>query len=331
MVAFFLLMILGFAALAVDSFHLFMVRNELQNDADAAVLAGAGYLFTPASSTPDFPAAEAKAALAIRLNRSFRGTLTEGDITSGYWNVTDGFQPLPMTPTADDAAALRVTVRRGAEGAGNSGPVELIFGDFVGTDVLPVSASATAVVVPPGVVYPGGLFPIALTRCLFQNFWDYANNNPKLDPVTGDPYIFRIGSAYHYAGCSAGQWTSFKLDRNDTPTIRDLITNGNPDSLAISDPTWLEPGVKTTIYGYTNDCSAAGDRSCEFVTMPVIITDDVETHSSTPVVAFACVRILRAEGGSDKFVEVQMIMGCHIDGSGGGPYYGTTLPPKLVQ
>lgn len=329
MVAFFLVLILGFAALAVDSYHLFVVRNELQNDADAAVLAGAGHFYNGSSAIPDFAMAESKAAAAVPLNPTLRGTLADAVMQSGYWSTESGFQPLPMTPGEDDFPALRVTVRRAL--GNNGGPVTLFFGEFVGANTLPVAATATAVVVPPGTSYPGGLFPVAITNCLFQNFWDYPAGNPKVDPVTGNPYIFRIGSAYHYAGCESGQWTSFLLDKNDVPTIRDLISNGNPEALSLNDPTWLQPGVKNTVYGTTNDCSAAGDRSCEFVTVPVIETDDVDTHSRTPVVAFACVRILRADGGSEKYVEVQMTQGCHIDGSGGGPYLGTTLPPKLVQ
>lgn len=331
MVAFFLIFLMGIAALSVDAFHLFVVRNELQNDADAAALAGAGQFFASrTSSTPDFTTAEAKAALAIRLNKTFRGSLTEGVVQAGYWSVADGFQPLPATPGEDDFAALRVAVVRDA--GSNEGPVRLILGRLLGTEFMRVGATATAVVVPPGTVAPGGLFPMAITRCLFQNFWDSTADNPRNDPVTGQPYVFRIGSAYHYAGCESGQWTTFLEDDNDVPAIRELITNGNPESLALNDPTWLQPGVKNSVFGYANDCSAAGDKSCEYVTVPVITTDDVDTHSRIPVTAFACVRILRAVGGSEKFVEVQMTMGCDITGGdGGGIYFGATLPPKLAQ
>lgn len=329
MVAFFLVFILGFAALAVDSYHMFVVRNELQNDADAAVLAGAGHLFNGTSATPDFAVAETKAAAAIPLNPTMQATLANGDVQSGYWSTEAGFQPLPMTPGESDFPALRVTVRRSL--GNNGGPVPLFLGDFVGVNTVPIAATATAVVVPPGTSYAGGLFPVAITNCLFQNFWDYTAGNPKNDPVTGSPYVFRIGSTYHYAGCESGQWTTFLDDKNDVPTIRDLISNGNPEAISLNDPTWLQPGVKNTAYGSANDCSAAGDRSCEFVTVPVIETNDVDTHSRTPVTAFACVRILRAVGGSEKYVEVQMTLGCHIDGSGGGPFLGSTLPPKLVQ
>jgi Flp pilus assembly protein TadG len=45
LVALVILVLLGFAALAIDIGHLFAVRNELQNAADAGALAGARFLY----------------------------------------------------------------------------------------------------------------------------------------------------------------------------------------------------------------------------------------------------------------------------------------------
>ena len=61
--AFFLTALLGFAALAIDVAYLLVVRNELQNAADAAALAGAPCLYARAecmnltSTAPDWSAA----------------------------------------------------------------------------------------------------------------------------------------------------------------------------------------------------------------------------------------------------------------------------------
>ena len=60
-----LLTLLGFAALAIDVGYLFVVRNELQNAADAAALAGAGKLITYISGAPDWDGAETGANNAI--------------------------------------------------------------------------------------------------------------------------------------------------------------------------------------------------------------------------------------------------------------------------
>ena len=44
-VALLILVFVGAAALAIDVGHLFLVRNELQNSADAGCLAGARFLY----------------------------------------------------------------------------------------------------------------------------------------------------------------------------------------------------------------------------------------------------------------------------------------------
>lgn len=328
MVAFILMLLLMFGALAVDSFHMVVVRNELQNDADAAALAGAGGLWT-GSPLPNFAQAESRGQSAIGLNRSLQATLVSGDVDAGYWNASAGFQAAPMTPTAADIPAVRVTVNRD-EGE-NGGPVQLFLGGVMGVDTMPAGATAVAVVGPPGMVYPGSLFPMVLTKCLFDNYWNSATGKPVNDPVTGQPYVFRIGSAYHYGPCESGQWTSFLLDDNNVPTIRDLIDNGNTDAIGIGDTTWLEPGTKSNLFDYVNDCSAAGTKKCEYETVPVITTNDVDPHARMPLAAFACVHILSAVGGSQRYIEVQMSTGCKADGSGGGTYYGSVLPPKLAE
>ena len=68
MVAFLLPIFLGLAAFAIDVVYLQVARNELQNDADAAALAGAGYFFDGTNATPRWTLAEQKAHDAIGFN-----------------------------------------------------------------------------------------------------------------------------------------------------------------------------------------------------------------------------------------------------------------------
>jgi len=55
LVAILLVVFLGVAALAIDVYHLFVVRNELQNAADAAALAGAKVLYYDFYDNPSDP------------------------------------------------------------------------------------------------------------------------------------------------------------------------------------------------------------------------------------------------------------------------------------
>ena len=101
-------------------------------------------------------------------------------------------------------------------------------------------ATAVAVVSFPRPSCPTETFPTAINNCMYDVFWDPTTNQPKIDPSTGQPYIFRIGSSYHYPNCDSGQWTSMFTDANDVPTVRDLIANGNPTAVSIGQ-TDLDP------------------------------------------------------------------------------------------
>ena len=71
---------------------------------------------------------------------------------------------------------------------------------------------------------------------------------PRSTPPPAIPYIFRIGSSYHYGTCESGQWTSLLVDANDVPSVRGLIENGNPTQLSIGTEIWIQPGTKTSLY-----------------------------------------------------------------------------------
>lgn len=331
-VAIMMTLLLGFGALAVDIGNVLVTRNELQNAADAAVLSGAGYLHKGAP-IPNWTLAEQQTSQAISLNKSMKVSLSNGVVRSGYWNLggsPSGLQSLPMTPAARDVPAVMVTISK-ASGQ-NGGEVPFYLAPILGINSGQVAATAVAVIASPGYVGPAGLFPIAIAECMYTNYW---NSNatppgPKNDPATGKPYVFKIGSDYHYPPCSSGEWTSFATDSNNVPTIRDLISNGNPGGLGIGDDIWIETGTKNTIFKSVDDCSAAGDKSCEYVTVPVV--KNIDTHAQNPIVAFACIHIDLAVGGSQKYIQVEMSSKCQTSNSGGvGPAYGAYTPPRLAQ
>ncbi|MCO4088108.1 MAG: hypothetical protein HEQ17_03805 [Limnohabitans sp.] len=151
LVALTLPVLVGAAALAVDMAHLHVVRNELQNDADAAALAGARALYNSPTGSTDWSLAHAQAQAAIALNLAKGIQLTQGQVQTGYWNLVTpatGVQALPMTPTANDAPAVQVTVHK-AQGQ-NDGPVRTFLAGILGTFTVPLQATAVAGVTSPG-------------------------------------------------------------------------------------------------------------------------------------------------------------------------------------
>lgn len=375
----FFIMIIGFAALAVDVGHLMIVRNELQNAADAAALAGANCLnkepdssgldctSTPAApNTLHWTVAASKAFNSISLNKADNSTLGTGvtqleAVTTGYKNVmaplgsTAPLEPSTLSPVTCDIVAgpcykPAVQVSLSKTGTQNGGPVQTLIASMFGGAAMPIGATAVAVISSPGSVPPGGVIPQAINKCMFELYWDLATNSPKLatsttlngvDQEIGKPWELRIGSSYHYPSCDSGQWTSFSLDVNDVPSIRNLITYNNPDPISIGDNTWIEPGTKTTLYGdldtkYPTPLSppAANTSPLLDISLPVVdLPDGLNNQGQTPIVAFAGFHITDIQGGSDKYIQGHFTSGTITNGASGvGPsYYGTYTPPRLAQ
>lgn len=337
LVALTLPILIGAAALAVDMAHLHVVRNELQNDADAAALAGARVLYNSTTGSTDWSLAQAQAQAAIALNRATGIQLTEGRVQTGYWNLTGSatsLQGLPMTPTVNDAPAVQVTVRK-AEGQ-NSGPVRTFLAGILGTSTVPLQATAVAGVTSPG--RASLTFPVAMSQCMYQKFWNMSAQPPAPvnDPKTGKPYVFKIGSLYHYDNCDSGQWTALNFSGKGANTIDQILAHDKelfdppPPMLSIGDTVFMDSGSKTSLYKAVEQCIKAKEYPCNTVVMPVL--DQVVAGTNATITGFACLKILGAVGGNQKFIEVQMSNTCPPIPSGGvGPNYGVISPPSLFK
>lgn len=332
MVAFLLPIFLGLAALAIDLVYLQIVRNEMQNDADVAALTGAAYFFDGTNATPNWNLATQKAQVAVTTNTASGTALKTGTVATGYWSLVDTpkvLQSLPMVPKAYDAPAIQVSVSKNANT--NDGEVPTFFARYWGIVSRPVQATAVAGLASPSSILPGGVFPMVIAQCLYDTYWNFNATpaGPKIDPSTGKPYIFKIGSDYHYASCASGQWSSLLVDSNSTSEIKELIEDGNPVDLSIGQSIWIQTGAKASLFGTVKNCSKKGDKSCEFVVIPTVNT--VTSHARTPIIAFACLHVLNADQG-DKYIQVQMSTQCKAPwGTGIGPNYGVVSPPSLLN
>jgi Flp pilus assembly protein TadG len=350
LIALLLPIIIGFGAFAVDFSYRFLVRSELQNAADATALAAASCLFGRANcgnlnaTKPDWNTARQSAIDYVSKNSSENTPLTNVAVDYGYWNITGtpaGLQSLPKTPATNDLAAVKITISKDI--GANGGPVKTFLAPILGIYSKSLSATAVAVVPYPTSSGIGTVFPVAITKCLYDDYCDSANKKPKianakniegfdLPQTVGEPYLFKVTSSLHTCGCEAGQWSSLDTDSNSTTTIRGLISNGNSTDIPVGGKIWIQPGTKTALYSDVNNCSAAGNKSCEYVTVPIV--QDISTHSYNSVIAYACMRILSATGGSEKYITMQMSNDadkCQAKGSGGGgTYYGELVPPRLA-
>jgi Flp pilus assembly protein TadG len=333
LVALTLPVLVGAAALAVDLAYLYVVRNELQNDADAAALAGARKLYIRGASALDWSGAAAAASTAIGLNSAAGHALADGQVQTGYWDITQtttGMQGLPMTAGPNDAPAVQVSL--GKSDGQNQGPVRTFLASIWGVYAKPVRVTAVAGVSSPGRIQPGGLFPYAVSKCMYEKFWDTSAQPaaPRVDPLTGKVPQFKIGSLYFYDKCGSGEWTSLDTQASGATTIEKLIASGNPISMSVGDKVWMQTGVKTSLFTVVKNCSAAGTRKCEFVVVPVL--EQVVSGASSTIVGFACLQLLDAVAGNEKYILAKMSNQCPPPLSGGvGPNYGVISPPSLFK
>lgn len=179
LVALSLVVIIGFAALAIDVAYFYHTKHQLQGAADAAALAGAADL----DGTLDAPVARTKAVQYAGLNEAAKSSVLiesdgsntlnmDNDITVGYWNDA----AKTYTPGITPANAIQVRTRRtdasSPLGGSPGGPVNTFFGKIFGIDTVNRHAEAIA---RSGLI---NLAPIAID--------EYWMNDGTFNPNTGE-------------------------------------------------------------------------------------------------------------------------------------------------
>ena len=270
------------------------------------------------STTKNWANGLATAASTVRLNYADGVLLSDYDaanVQAGYWDtinqVLNGTaDPASYVPASYEIPAVKVTIAKTASGTGGSAPMTTYFASVVGVGSMTMQASAVAMLPSPTGIGKGDAFPIAMPQNYVTTYW---NQVPAVS--------FRIT-----ASGGDGNWTSFLVDANNVPTIETLINSGNPTNLNIGDNIWIEPGVKTSLYGF------AAERIGQTLVMPVV-DDDCTDHDYTPIVNFVAFKIEDAVGGSGKYIQGHFVNNFLLDSAHGanGKGFGTTSGPKLVE
>jgi hypothetical protein len=236
-----LVVLLAFAALALDVGNVMVVRNELQNIADGAALAGArtlgrlyecdGNIVTCSQPMPYQEqltyVADAsvinQACIDVGSQSTAGGrtgiTINGADIVIGNWDAST--KTLSVTPTSPDA--VRVTARRDASA---NDPISTFFARIFGMNTIDVSATATAALTGQSTAAPGGLpLPIGISKYRFTQ--PYCQQDIKFYP-TGT-----------LDGCAG--WHVYTEPHHNTPTQREIL-----QGLAHDPPLYTSPA--TTAY-----------------------------------------------------------------------------------
>ncbi len=235
---------LAFLALSVDLGQLFVAKNELQNIADAAALAGAKKLIQ--AKDPNNPGSAAvyctdavSSAQSVAADNKSLGTVmtvSSADVTMGKWDLVNGvFTTTGCSSDPMQVNAIQVTVSRD----GNENPsLTSFFGGLLGSPQMNSSATAVAYLGVAGTSTldipfavssqtASGAFP-GLTR----NRGDegtYARYNPVLDWFMPRQAIASGTTTYHWKdlGGSSLDTTKASLvlpiaNKNDSDLFGDL-------------------------------------------------------------------------------------------------------------
>jgi Flp pilus assembly protein TadG len=182
---------LGLLAMTVDLGQLFVAKNELQNIADAAALAGAKKLIQAKDpANQDLAAVYCSEAISTAQavaadNKSFGATLTvsNADVTLGQWNLSTGsFNKTGCTTNPLDVTGIQVTVTR--DGTENPS-LTSFFGGLLGSPQMNSSATAVAYL---GLAGTSSLdIPFAVSNNYPAGQTPYARSNPIMDWISPRP------------------------------------------------------------------------------------------------------------------------------------------------
>ena len=325
-------MLLGFTALAIDLGHAWMVKQELQNVADAAALAGAGqlgqmYKGMPVENQSDYILTAADKQIVVdQINsltpNSYAGGILLAfraeDIEVGVWDSTTktftAVDPGALRPTA-----VRVQVRR--DEMANT-PLPTFLAGIVGVEGIDLAASATAALTSLTIAPPGELgVPFAIS----ENWLKTEN--------------CRRDITFHPTPDSCAGWHSFTdMDAANGHDISEIITGLTPPDGTYTTP---ETHAGETKFNFIGGTVASAYRELEIlfdlkktdgtwsVLVPVYGEDSAECKNPKEpitIVGFVTVTISKVKF-SGKIIEAVVSCDTFESGRGGGSTVGETWDP----
>jgi len=326
--------LVGFLALALDIGRAYLIKQELQNVADAAALAGTrdlGGIYETMSfeDQKDFIAGSDEKASVFGKSQQIgiKNTagqvnlnIPENDIMLGRWSMATK----TFTPTLVKPDALRVFARREK---GVNGDLSANFGQILGIKNMEVSASGTAALTPIGKVPPGELdAPIGIATQ-----W-YTNGGTCGDPITFHP----TGSP---KGCAA--WHTFDDFPGTPPKITSIIDDyisgyfESPETTAGQTAFAFNGAMPPKLFAkmqtlYDQKKDGSGNWK---VFLPIYDVNNCNPPAGMKtIVGFATANITIVDAKPSPLIEASVVCDVVETGRGGGTDYGTKGSiPKLVD
>ncbi|APG26973.1 hypothetical protein A7E78_03470 [Syntrophotalea acetylenivorans] len=282
LIAILLVFFIGIVAIAVDVYHLYVVRNELQNGADSGALAGARELYLddgtavdPNSNTIAANTAIQNASEKIPVEVDYNAGANSGDVQRGHWSFsTRQFTPndsltaidigiyteAELDANLDYINAIRVATRR------QGTPAASFFARIFGYEDFAVSAEAVAYLGYSGSLLPSDVDqPIAICEeSILNGDGDYDCNMGRMLNSGNDPNA-----------ANTGGWTNFSQPcvTASKPTLDPLIcAGGNPNQVNYGQGIGATGGVQDVTFNSFETCweNETDKKRVWNMTLPVI-------------------------------------------------------------
>jgi Flp pilus assembly protein TadG len=340
-VALLIVVLIGIAALAVDVGYVMVSKNELQNAADSAALAGARQLgenykdgISPVS-TNVLNVAQSTASQ----NKATGLNLAVGNVVAsiGNWDPTQARNNVPFPSGAVYPDAVKATLKRNS--GTPSGAVSTFFApifkliDASSQDKIPVEATACAAITGPCIAKPA--IPLGIGKGWFA-----------IHPgeAACGPMIFLGDTKDSCAG-----WTNLSTDAKQIKqgvsdlltgkTVMPLVTAGSEAQFTGGTVTGLYRDLETLFnkMRVVNDPEKGdADNDPNTWTTSVVVYDrscDQNPNKLYKILGFAMLTITKVTPtGNDKGIEAKVACHMTIEARGGCEVYGTFASiPGLVQ
>ena len=342
-----LLMLCGFAALAVDIGFLNLKKNELQNAVDAAALAGAIKLQLDlnaggANVYTNYPnlngatfVSDAQSAVCNNLKLNGFPNLTSSNCagTSPTVSVTTWDKLSPKGPYATPAVYVQMT-----------NTVPLFFASIFGTTTSSISAKGTSVVSIPSSL-TGNSMPFMMADCALKDAWNSTTNSP----IVGTNIIIQERGGASTSSCTSGAdalLSPLNQSGNNANTLKGMVQS-SITAVNIGDTAPSFTGTAQSVINTIAGCYNASSNPCNPVAVAVVASDNASTGNqeggywgetkvgtgltsgnSYKVIGFACFTVTGTSTPGHNF-SGNLTTGCTQQSAGGNQYYGVFGAPLL--
>jgi len=262
-----LFVFLGIAALAIDLGRIHVIKNELQNAADAGALAGAQVLYmnngeqvNDQANRVAFETATGNKSNNLAVEVNWTAGTNLGDVQRGHWRFADrtftpndSLAPVSLANVSEEDLdanpdfinAVRVVARR------EETPAAFFFAQVLGFKDLAVTAEAVAYDGFAGTLGPHEIDqPLAICQdSILNDSEEYSCNIGRMINSGSDP-----------ASSNTAGWTSFEQTGESCSAasaneVKPLVcAGGNPDSIQYGESMAATGGELESVFKEMRDC-----------------------------------------------------------------------------